>query len=171
MGRRVFFSFHYQQDLGRASQVRDRWRLSGEASIFLDSDSWDAIKRQGPATIKSWIARQMDDTSVTVVLIGEHTASRRYVKFEVERSLSEGKGILGIYIDGIRDGNGQTSARGRNPLDAFTEGVPELIFGPLRGKRIAKQMSPVFNTYDWVRDDGRTHLADWIEEAARIAGR
>ena len=171
MARRVFFSFHYQQDIERASRVRDTWRLSGEASIVLDPDSWEAIKRQGPATIKSWILRQMDDTSVTVVLIGEHTASRRYVKFEVERSLGEGKGILGIYIDGIRDSQGQTSARGRNPLDGFTAGVPELIFGPLHGGRIAKQMSPVLRTYDWVRDDGESHLAAWVEEAACMVGR
>ena len=170
MGRRVFFSFHYQQDLERAIQVRDSWRSSGEANMFLDPDSWEAIERQGPDAIEGWIARQMDDTSVTVVLIGEHTANRRYVKFEIEKSLNEGKGLFGIYIDGIRDSKGQTSARGGNPLDGFTAGIPERIFGPLRGWLIARRMDSVFRTYDWVRDGGEGHLAEWVEEAARTVG-
>ena len=154
MIRHVFFSFHYQQDICRVSQVRERWRLRGQTNIFLDPLSWEAVKRQGPMTIKSWIARQMDGTSVTVVLIGEHTARRRYVKFEIERSISEGKGILGIYIDGIRDGDGHLSARGRNPLESLSGSIP-------------RQPLSLFRTYDWVRDDGPANMVDWIEEAAR----
>lgn len=171
MAHRVFFSFYYQQDIGRASEVRNSWRSTGGANIFLDPASWDAVKRQGPAAIKSWISRQMDGSSVTAVLIGEHTASRRYVRFEIERSLSEGKGVLGIYIDGIPDGNGETSVRGRNPLEDFTIGIPDGICRSTDGGLTARQMSSVFRTYDWVRDDGSANMESWVEEAARTVGR
>ena len=41
---------------------------------FWDSASWDSVKRQGQEAIEKWIDRQLENTSVTVVLIVTETS-------------------------------------------------------------------------------------------------
>jgi len=82
MARRVFFSFHYQDDIWRVSQIRNsRVTKDWEANTFLDAASWESVRRKGEPAVKSWIDRQLDGTGVTVVLIGTQTADRRYVQY------------------------------------------------------------------------------------------
>ncbi|HEY1171342.1 MAG TPA: TIR domain-containing protein [Verrucomicrobiae bacterium] len=99
MARRVFFSFHYQNDIWRVSQVRNSWLLhDGETNTFMDSASWESVKKQGVSAIKSWIDRQLKGTGVTVVLVGSQTAERRYVRYEIEESYKKGNGLLVVFI-------------------------------------------------------------------------
>src|SRR5690349_9955563 len=99
MARRVFFSFHYQDDIWRVSQIRNsRVTKNWEANTFLDAASWESVRRKGDAAVKAWIGRQLDGTGVTVVLIGAQTADRRYVQYEIEESRRRGNGLLGIHI-------------------------------------------------------------------------
>ncbi|MBX3738948.1 MAG: TIR domain-containing protein [Candidatus Didemnitutus sp.] len=167
MGRRVFFSFHYQADSWRVAQVRNSWLTKGTASQFLDAAEWEKVARNGEKEIKRWIDRQLNGTSVTVVLVGAQTAERRYVRYEIEQSLANGKGLLVIYIHGIKDSEGRTTVQGRNPLDDFQ--VPETSFLKFLFPTCAA--SSVFKDYYWHDDNGRERLNDWIEEAARLAGR
>jgi hypothetical protein len=79
MARRVFFSFHYQEDIWRVNQIRHVGVTKDwEAMPFLDAASWEAVKRKGDAAVKGWIDRQLDGTGVTVVLIGSQTAVQGY---------------------------------------------------------------------------------------------
>ena len=148
MARRVFFSFKYG-DVSRAMVVRNSWVAQGkEAAGFVDAANFEAIKRQGDAAIKNWIDSQLHGTSVTVVLVGEKTCSSRWVKYEIDKSKSGavGNGLLGIDISKIEDLNGNTSKRcGKLP-----KGYP---------------------FYLWNTDDGYTNMGDWIEAAAKEAGR
>jgi hypothetical protein len=50
-----------------------------------------------------WIDDQLQSTSVTVVLIGQETASRKYVNYEIEQSHSRGNGLLGVRIHNMKD--------------------------------------------------------------------
>lgn len=165
MTRRVFFSFHYERDIWRASQVRKSNVIGGsdiKGKGFIDSASWEKLKKKGDSAIRSWINKQLTNTSVTVVLIGAKTSSRDWVNYEIEQSIDEGKGLLGIRIHNIEDNNRNTDIRGSNPLSnhsiRFTNGT----------SRIA---STYYNTYDWVVDDGYNNIGNWIEEAATLAGR
>ena len=58
----------------------------------------------------------MNKTSVTVVLIGESTANRKWINYEIVKSFERGNGIVGIYINRINGRTGLTP-RGKNPLD------------------------------------------------------
>jgi hypothetical protein len=171
MARRVFFSFHYQADIWRVSQVRNSWLMqNGESNRFMDAAAWEKVKRKGEASITAWIDEQLNGTSVTVVLIGGETASRRYVRYEIEESYERGNGLLGIYINRIRDREGYISAKGPNPLARVRVEVEAEwwdIFGSTRREPLTK----IFETYDWVKDDGRQNMGQWIEKAARHAGR
>jgi len=157
MPRRVFFSFHYERDAWRAAQVRNSWvtKEDREAAGFWDSAEWEAVQRQGDEAVKRWIDRQIEGTSVTVVLIGAETFNRKWVIYEVQRSLDKGNGIVGIRIHNLKDQNGNTDKPG--DIDSLE------IDG--------KKFSEVFPVYDWVNDNGYDNLGDWIERAALVAGR
>lgn len=143
MARKVFFSFHYDRDSWRVSQVRNCNAVSGyEQNPFYDKARWEQVKRQGDAAIKRWIDDQLKGTSVTVVLIGRDTSTRRWVGYEIERSIALGKGLLGINISKIKNQLGKTDDTGINPLPHG------------------------YAYYGWNRNDGRANLSRWIETAA-----
>jgi len=162
MARRAFFSFHYENDVWRANQVRNSWVTQGkEAAGFIDAAAFEEIKKGGDAAIKNWINSQLDGTSVTVVLIGSETSSRPYVQYELTKSLEKGNGIIGVYIHNLKDQNGKTSVKGSNkfgPLGKDKDGNPIYFF------QVAKE-------YDYVNDNGYENLGTWIEEAAKKVGR
>lgn len=149
MARRVFFSFHYENDVFRAGVVRNSWRMqpNRETAGFWDAAAWEQVKRRGDVAIKSWIDTQLQGTSVTAVLIGRDTASRPYVRYEIQKSWNKGNGLFGIYIHNIKDMRTKMpSMRGPDPF------VPMGFTG--------------IRTYDWVNDDGYTNLGRWVEAAA-----
>lgn len=163
MARRVFFSFHYDNDILRVGQIRNSGIVlspGDTAAGFTDKASWESIERQGDAAIQRWIDRELNGTSVTVVLIGSQTANRRWINYEIIESANRRNGLLGIYIHNVRDLNGRTDVMGENPFDYLRwdngKGAP---------------LSQSYPTYDWVADNGRANLASWIEAAATKAGR
>ena len=121
--------------------------IGWEKVPFYDKAQWEQVKRNGDGAIKRWIDNQLNGCSVTVVLIGKETANRRWVKYEIQKSIELGKGLIGIDISKIENRDGETDSTGVNPL-------------PTGYKR-----------YLWNNDNGRKNLGNWIEQAARDAGR
>jgi len=115
------------------------------------------VRGRGEDAICRWIDSQLEDTSVTAVLIGTETSERRYVLYEIEQSHKRGKGLLGIYIHNLKDNQGQIDNKGQNP------------FGKLYIDRV--YLSDIYLTYDWINDDGYNNFAEWVEKAAQKAGR
>lgn len=193
MARRVFFSFHFDEDIWRVSQVRNSWVTKDwEANTPIDKASWESVKRQGDDAVKRWINNQLDGTSVTVVLIGAYTSGRKFVNYEIQRSHELRKGLLGVRVHNLKNVNGKTSWSGTNPLDNFSVEMPSafssissgltpraslspfnaasgLASSPLNQPR--KCLSEIFKTYDWVNDDGYLNFTSWVDEAAQIKGR
>jgi len=162
MVRRVFFSFHYERDIWRASQVRNSWVTKDrEDAGFIDAASWEEIQKQGDDAIKRWINNQLDGTSVTVVLIGAETSGRKWVDYEIEQSYNKKNGLLGVYIHNMKDQNGRTDTKGSNPFSRW--------YIERDGKKVF--FSDIYPTYDYVNDDGYNNFADWVEKAAKNAGR
>lgn len=146
MARRVFFSFKYE-DVSRAMVVRNSWVTQGkEAAGFVDAAAFEEVKRQGDDAIKRWIDNQLKGTSVTVVLVGSKTCESRWVKYEIEQSKKIGNGLLGIDISKIKDLQGNTSER-------------------------CGQIPSGYKFYLWNNEDGYHNMGDWIEIAAKEAGR
>jgi antiphage defense system Thoeris ThsB-like protein len=162
MARRVFFSFHYERDVWRAGQVRNSWVTKDrESAGFWDAAAWEEVKKKGTTAIEKWIDEQLTGTSATVVLIGAETAERPYVGYEIKQSSAKGNGLLGIYVHNMKDVNSKTDSKGKNPFSNWQV--------TRDGKQIL--LSDLYPTYDWVNDDGRNKLGDWIEAAAKKAGR
>ncbi len=159
--RQVFFSFHHQGDILRVGQIRNSWllRKEGEDQGFMDAADWESVKKGGDAAVKKWIDEQLNGTSVTVVLIGKETADRPWVIYEIQESHRKGNGLLGIYIDRVKDLHGNYGARGSNPFS-------KLVITSTR-----QSLADIYPVYDWVADDGYNNMSRWIEDAAKKAGR
>ncbi|HXP49857.1 MAG TPA: TIR domain-containing protein [Bacteroidia bacterium] len=163
MARKVFFSFHYKNDVWRANQVRNSWvtKDNKEAAGFTDAADFEKVEKEGEEAVKRWINKQLDGTSVTVVLIGNDTSNRSYVKYELQKSYERGNGIIGIYIHKLKDKNGTTSSKGSNHFGEIGK----------NSKNETVYFSSGFDFYDWVEDDGYENMGKWIEAAAKKAGR
>ena len=162
MARRVFFSFHYQRDSIRVSQIRECNSITShfEESPFIPASAWESIKRQGPAAIKKWIDDQMHYCGVVVVLAGFETASREWVKYELEKAHREKKGIVCIDLAGMRNMLGQVDPSGTNPLRTAVDSQGNSLYSLNK-----------YKTYSWENNNGRSNVDEWIEEAAKNAGR
>ena len=148
MARRVFFSFHYQRDIWRVNQIRNIPNVTGCAAAgFQDASIWEDAKKKGDAAVKKLIDDGLVGTSVTLVCIGAKTAGRKYINYEIDQSIARGNGILGVKIHHLKDKDENTDFEGDTP--------PKLISG---GYKVRK--------YTNVDD-----LANWIEEAAKAAGK
>lgn len=146
MARKVFFSFKYE-DVSRAMVVRNSWVTQGrEAAGFIDSADFEKVKRQGDDAIKNWINKQLEGTSVTVVLVGEKTCNSRWVKYEIDKSKERGNGLIGIDVSKIKDLHGQTSDR-------------------------CGAMPTGYAFYYWNNNEGYKNMGSWIEKAAKDAGK
>jgi hypothetical protein len=149
MARPTFFSFHYQRDIWRANVVRNSGVVIGEAAAgFRDASLWEEAKRKGDPEIKRLIDNALIGTSVTVVLIGAETASRKYITYEIEKSIERGNGILGIHIHNIKDQAGQADRPGLVPQKLRTGG---------------------YKVYTWAHDNAQ--FAKWVEDAYQEAQR
>lgn len=118
MSKKCFLSFHYKPDNWRVSQIRQIGAI--EEQPLLDSNKWEEIKEKGDDAIKKWIADNMKGKECLVVLVGEKTAGRRWVKHEIKKAWEDGLGVLAIYIHNLKDSDGKKSTKGTDPFAGLT---------------------------------------------------
>lgn len=148
MARRVFFSFHYQRDIWRVNQIRSIPNVTGVAAAgWADASLWEESKKKGDAVIKNLIDNGLVNTSVTVVFIGYKTAGRKFINYEIEKSIERGNGILGVKIHHLKNSKLETDPEGDVPAKLTSAGA--MIY---KYENMAK-------------------LAEWIETAAKKAGK
>lgn len=154
--RQVFYSFHFDNDVMRVQQIRNIGAL--EDNKPASANEWEEVRKKGDASIKKWIDDNMDYRSCVVVLIGEETANRKYVKYEIEKAWNDGKGLLGIYIHNLKCPRNGTCNKGPNPFDQFTfEDKSKL-------SSVVKCYNP--NPSD-AYNDIKNNLEKWIEDAIK----
>lgn len=205
--RYTFFSFCYDDVISfRANVVRKSYVVKDIGNVFIDGSIWEEAKTKSPAQIKELIDNSgIKNTSVTAVLIGDHTANRRWINYEIVKSFEQGNGILGIYINRIKDKTGHITHKGLNPLDRLALHISDdgkkISFYELKDRKWqlfkdlplinnkksntlffkdglfhtdygkSYRFSSLFQTYCWVNDNGYNNISQWIEEAAKQAGR
>ncbi|WP_400194252.1 TIR domain-containing protein [Hymenobacter sp. B81] len=129
MARRVFFSFHYEDVKSfRVNVVRNSnfFKLKNDASRIIDASLWEKARLKGTANLKELIDTSLVGSSVTAVLIGSATHSRRWVKYELVKSFMKGNAILGIHLNRIRERTtGLITRKGLNPLERLAIYVPD----------------------------------------------
>ena len=115
MARRpVFLSFCYKDDVTRVQQIRNMGTII-EGQPLLSANEFETIKRQGEAAIKKWIDEQLKYKQCLIVLIGENTANRPWVQYEIRKAYELGKPMFGIYIHNLKGLTG-VSRKGADPF-------------------------------------------------------
>jgi len=143
MARKVFFSFHFGRDSRRVAIVRNSPIIGGYAKPpFLDAAAWEQVERKGDVVLKNWIDNNMHGTSATIVLIGADTFKRKWVLYEIQRSLKTGNEIFGITLHDINDPFTGKDTAGKNPFD-------------LIGENIRRQPAYSIPAFDWIHISGR----------------
>ncbi|MCK5492348.1 MAG: TIR domain-containing protein [Candidatus Omnitrophica bacterium] len=147
MTRMVFFSFHYKY-VWKVNQIRSMPNVIGTAAAgFKDSSLWEETKKKSDGAIKSLIDKGLEGTSVTVVFVTYGAVNRRYINYEIEKSLKRGNGLVAVQIHHLKDQFGNTGSPGSMPSQIEANG---------------------FKAYKYTNKDS---LARWIEQAAKIAGK
>lgn len=149
--RQVFYSFHYDNDVFRVHQIRNIGAI--EENKPVSANNWEEVKRKGDASIEKWIDDNMNYRSCVIVLIGEQTANRKWVKHEIKKAWNEGKGLFGIYIHNLKDPKTGVCKQGANPFDQFT-----LKDGTKLSSRVkcynpnstSPNMEIILNLEDWI---------------------
>jgi len=99
----------------------------------------------------------------TIVLVGNNTADRKWINHEIVESWNADMGVVGVYINGLKDKDGYIAEKGNNPFDYITHGN-----NGERLSKIVKCYSPVGTNskerYDWISK----YLSGIVEEAIKI---
>ena len=179
--------------------VRKSWVVTDEQDDrgFFDSSVFEATKRESEDALKRFLREALANTSVTCVLTGSQTWQRRWVKYEIARSVIKGNGLLNVHIHRLKNQDQKTATKGANPLSAvglyLTNGkillaeleggkwvqyadykspIPEAdLWFPPPASRTPVPLSKHCKSYDFVGNSGRTNIGEWIEQAAEAAGR
>jgi hypothetical protein len=189
MAKRVYFAFHYQDVIDfRANVVRKHNFLGGvESAGYYDHSIWEKAKKTSPSALKRLINAELQNTSVTAVLIGSDTWARRWVRYEIMKSIERGNLVLGVHINSIKGKDQMPKALGPNPFDNLgleissdgTRATPTewkggrwVYYSDLdsftvdqqpeanRGKHL--RLSHWLPVYNWVEDDGYDNFTTWI---------
>ncbi|WP_216628288.1 TIR domain-containing protein [Paenibacillus germinis] len=103
--RKVFIS-HYKGDRNEVDAFIQKF--ANEEKVFLPyvlgaNDNDEFINSSNPEYVMTQIRKKyLEDTTVTIVLVGSCTHSRRYIDWEIKSSLRQGEhtpnGLMGIIL-------------------------------------------------------------------------
>ncbi len=117
-----------------------------------------------------------------------NTYARRWVRYEIVRSMTKGNLILGVHINKIKDKHGKTKQLGPNPFNYLgykysNDGTRVSLYEGKNGRWVKYQdyepyklktsidqskrgkfykLSSDYDTYNWVTDDGFLNFSKWV---------
>jgi len=124
MAKSVFYSFHYERDVNRVQLVRNINALEGQP--LLNPQNWEEVRKGGKPAIEKWISGEMAYKKAVIVLIGQETAGREWVNFEINKAWADRRPLLGIRVHGLSS-FGSADRPGASPF-ATSSGIP--VFDP-----------------------------------------
>lgn len=143
----VFIS-HHHKDQEELNSLKDL--MSKNSYTMRDSsiDESKPNKAKSEDYIKSILRDRINWAGTVLVLVGEETHSRPWVNWEIEYANSQGKRIVGVYVQGAKEsdipknlnlyGNALVGWDSKNLIDA------------IRGKH-----------NDWVTPEGKPRNGPW----------
>jgi hypothetical protein len=159
--RKIFYSFHYDNDVFRVQQIRNIGVLEGDEPVSVNT--WETIKRGGKGAIEKWIEDNLKNKTCLVVLVGSQTSTREWVNYEITRAWNLGKGVFGIYIDDLIDPRFSKtppyygrSNRGVNPFDHI-----KFDNGSKLSSIVPCYSPPSADTYKYIA----ANMENWVELA------
>lgn len=194
MSGRILFVYN-KDDLGVFSNTRIEYVLN--SGLVRSGDIIKVVPNRDPnGRFRKEINAAIYSTSVTAVLSGKFTYQRRWIRYTLSKSFSEGKAMLDIKSHLVDDGWDAQVPEGPNPFSylSFRVEGPQIklfqldpIFDTfwlpnsvlrdfprcnvsydLNGVKSAK-LSGLFEAYEWIADDAIRNFPMWVQYATEIA--
>ena len=156
MAKKCFLSFHYKPDNWRVQTVRNIGSIDEQP--LLGANKWEEIKKKGDQAIKDWISSNMKDKECLVVLVGEKTADRPWVKYEIKEAWKKGLGVTAVYIHGLKNSAGEQGRKGKDPFAGLTVDGKAIV-----GTVHDTPYSSSTNVYDHIKEN----IATWVADAVK----
>jgi hypothetical protein len=96
--------------------------------------------------------------------VGENTARRKWINYEIIEGWKSGKGVVGICIHNLKDADKKQSSRGENPFDS-------LSFGDKEFSSVVKLYDPPYTASTDVYDHIKKNISSWVDEAIQMRGK
>ena len=153
--RKIFYSFHFDNDVMRVQQVRNMGVVEGNEPVR--PNPWEEVKGRGRSAVELWIDDNMRGKDCCICLIGAETASRPWVDYEIKKAWRDGLGLFAIHIHNLTAPRIGTSRKGANPLAGivFTE----------RGRQVIPACYDPSSADAY--GDIAQNLSRWVEEAIK----
>jgi hypothetical protein len=129
--------------------------------------------------------------------VGSDTFQRRWVRYEIARSIIKGNGLIGVQIHLLGDRLGNSAAQGPSPFEYmglyraadgrvllaentgqrriafadYTQGLTLPATWSAPSDSSVVPLSRYAATHCYVRDSGQTNFSSWVSNAAAAVGR
>jgi len=153
---KVFYSYDFNNDATRVQPITELNVVRSDKPI--SREEWKKIKIGGTGTIKKWIRDNLLFCSCLVVLVGEETANKPLIKYEIKRAWTDNIAVLGIYIHNLKCLQKGKSNKGPNPFEQFSQDGIDF-------SSIVKCYDPDIND---PYNDINNNIEKWIKEAIDI---
>ena len=97
--------------------------------------------------IKNWVDEEIKRTRITILLISAETLDRKYVSYELSKSLLNGNSIIPILIDS------EENAFNEDGINSVKQKLDVELSG--RNLKIRK----------WFQENGKENILRWLNEA------
>lgn len=94
--RHIFISFA-NEDLDEINLLRGQAKNEKTDLQFDDYSVKEPFDSKNADYIKTKIKEKIEKTSVTVVYLSSNSATSKWVNWEIQESLKQGKGVIGVY--------------------------------------------------------------------------
>ncbi len=172
MARRVYFAFHFERDIFRVNVVRNANVVLGTGrSGFFDKSEYEEVKRKSATEIARRIREKMKGTSVTAVLIGRDTWQRAWVDYEIQESIANNNGLLGVYIHHVSNLGDADPLYPLPPAPRVPRGIPfpTILWDSRDLRPFAVQVEAAGRRADILREPAREAFRAFL--AAKIGRR
>jgi hypothetical protein len=156
LAKKCFLSFHYKLDNWRVQQVRNIGSIDEQP--LLTANKWEEIKEKGDQAIKDWIDDNLKGKECLIVLVGEKTADRPWVKYEIKEAWKKGMGVTAVYIHGLKNSAEEQGKKGKDPFSGLSVDG-ETIVG------VAHDTPYSSSTY--VYDHIKENIESWVADAVK----
>lgn len=143
-GIKVFISYHYKSDNKIAKEITTTINMD-RTNLFTVVQ--EPLKSKDSESIKSWVDEEIKRTKFTILLISKETLDRRYVSYEIEKSIENGNTIIPILIDSEENN--------------FKDEEVKSIY-----QKLPKQVNKKIRK--WIHDDGKNNIVNWLNEMLSI---
>ena len=140
----IFISYHYDSDNQIAREITE---IINTDKINVFSVVRENEKKKDDEIIKNWVDEEIKKTRITILLISEKTLDRKYVSYELSKSLLNGNTVIPILIDSEKN--------------AFNEDSINLV-----NKKLDKELSGrKLKIRKWFQENGKENILRWLNEA------